>query len=283
MRRTVVRRTVAAAAVPTLVAAVLTGCGSGSGDSGNASDSSDVSQASYGRYTAGQEVDKAAFVQDLLKGLQKATTSRVTVSIDHGSGDPITAEGQIDLTADPVDAAISVTLPQASTPFDLRLVDGVAYANLGPLTNGKYATFDLGDSKNLPPQVQGLLDQMDPVKAFQKFGPSLSSVTYVGDEQVDGTTTRHFTLVVDTSKIAEMKDVPESADIPQQVSIEAWFDDDFLVRKVEAATDGAEQIQVQATFSDWGQPVDISAPPAGQVAEGSHSMGLGWSAATTRG
>ena len=152
--------------------------------------------------------------------------------------------------------------------IDMRVVDGVMYMNMGQMTNDKFVKYDLTDPAGLPPELQGLVDQMDPLAAFKGFGDALTSVTFVGEEEVDGEDLDHYTLVMDTAKIADLKDLPAGAGVPDEIEYDAWFDDDFLFRQMKMSMDMATTVSVDAKFFDWGESVDIEAPDAADVVEG---------------
>ena len=134
----------------------------------------------------------------------------------------MTAEGEADYTTDPPSMAMSMEMPamvEGGGEMEIRLVDGVMYMNMGQMTNDKFIKVDLSDPANLPPGMDTLTEQMDPLAAFEQFGPALTSVTYVGEEEVDGDATQHFTMVMDTSKIATFKDLPAGADVPKELVV----------------------------------------------------------------
>ncbi len=265
MLRTHLRRTGTAAVASLLLVAALAGCGNDTGD-GSAS-AEDSSQSVTGR-----KVDTAEFVGKVMAGLESATTARLSVDVTRGGGDPLHADGQVDLTSDPVSFAMSAELPPMANGVDVRLVDGVAYANLGPLTNDKFVKYDLAHGRALPDELKGFMDELDSLAVVKRLGSVLTSVTDVGDEQIDGTATRHYVLVLDLTSIPAMQKAPDSAKLPDEVSVDVWLDSDSLIRQLRTELDVGTPVQLKATFFDWGKPVDIQAPPASDVAVGRHTF-----------
>ena len=268
MRRTTLRRAVAAATVPTLMVAALTACGSDPEETSSGSDdtSSEGDAPAGDDYAEGEEVDKDAFVEDMAAGMKEASTAHVTMSVGMGE-DPIQGEGDVDYTTTPVSMALEMTMPMIDQPLDMRLVEGVMYMNLGQMTNDKFVKYDLNDPENLPPEMQGMADQMDPLAVFEEFGPALSSVTYVGEEDVDGDSLDHFSMVLDPTKIEAFGELPAgSKDMPKEISYDAWFDDDFRIRQIKSSDDSGG-FDMESTFSEWGESVEIEAPPASDVVE----------------
>jgi hypothetical protein len=267
MRRTTLRRFAAAAAVPTLLAAGLTACGSDSGSGGD--DASDDTAAASAEYTEGEEVDKEEFLSDFREGLEASTTAGITMTMDLGQSGTMTAEGDADYTTDPPNLAMTMEVPtMPDGGVDIRIVDGVMYMNMGQMTNDKYMLLDLSDPSNLPPGMDSLTEQMDPLAAFEQFGPALTSVTYVGEEEVDGDQTQHFELVMNTADVETFKDLPQGADIPEELTYDAWFDDEFRFRQLQLEMEAAgTPVKMEMQASDWGEDVEIEAPDPDDVVE----------------
>lgn len=215
----------------------------------------------------GEVVDNAEFVDEMMAGLEASTTANMTMDMDFGGG-TLAAEGQVDYTTDPV--SMSMTMSQDSMgdePIEMRLVDGIMYMNMGSMSNGKFMSFDLSDPENLPPGMGDLGDQMDPLAAFQEFEPALKTVTFVGDEDVDGEELQHYAVVMDSAKLESLKDIPADAGIPEEVAYDLWFDDEMRIRQMEMVMDMATPVSVKAELFDWDEPVEIVAPPADEIAE----------------
>jgi hypothetical protein len=261
MRRTTLRRLAIAAVVPTLLAGTLTACGSDNGsDDQAATASSDLKEV--------QEVDKDDFLADFRKGLEASTTAAITMDMDLGSSGKMTAEGDADYTTKPPSMAMTMSLPTAEGELELRLLDSVLYMNMGQLTNDKFVKMDLNDPSSLPPGMDSLTEQMDPLAAFEQFGPALTSVTYVGDEDIDGDSTQHYELKMDTSKVDTFKDVPASAGLPKELTYDAWFDDEFRFRQLTMDMEISKQpVSMQMQASEWGEDVDIKAPEESEIVE----------------
>ena len=253
----------------------LAACGS---DSGTATDEPEVSSQEQGSEAdaadlpdEGETVDNGDFVDWMMAGLDRSTTAHMTMSMDYGGGG-MDAEGQVDYTTTPV--SMSMTLggeAMGTDELDMRLVDGVMYMNMGQMSNDKFFKFDLNDPDSLPPGMEGLGDQMDPLAAFKDFEPALEEVVYVGSEDVDGDDLDHFTITMDTAKIPSLAEVPASAGLPDTVDYDMWFDEDFRVRQMNMAMDMGAQaggtVDVQAKLFDWDEPVDIVAPDPDQVSD----------------
>lgn len=222
----------------------------------------------------GETVDNGEFVDWMMDGLDRSTTAHMTMSMDYGAGG-MEAEGQVDYTTTPV--SMSMTLggeAMGVDNLDMRLVDGVMYMNMGPMSNDKFLKFDLGDPESLPPGMGDLGDQMDPLAAFKEFEPALEQVVYVGNEDVDGDDLDHFTVTMDTAKIPSLAEVPAGAGLPETVDYDMWFDEDFRVRQMnmtmgmgDMGAQAGMTVDVEARLFDWDEPVEIVAPDPDQVAD----------------
>jgi hypothetical protein len=269
MRRTTLRRLAAAAAAPTLLVASLTACGSDS-DSGSDSGSDQAASDTSASVEEGEEVDKDDFLNDFRDGLEASTTAAITMNTELGATGAITAEGDADYTTDPPSLSMTMEMPAMGTggAMEIRMVDGILYMNLGQMSNDKFMKLDLSDPKSLPPGMGALTEQMDPLAAIEQFEPALTSVTYVGEEDVDGDPTDHYELTMDTSKIEMFKDLPQGADVPEELTYDAWFDDEFRFRQLQMEMDAAGQaVTMEMQASDWGEPVDIKAPADSEIVE----------------
>ena len=256
-----------AAAASTALLLALTACGGGGDDASDEPSISESSDAAADQPAEGEEVEPADFVEDMKAGLENSTTAQMAMTMDIG-GTAINADGDVDYTSTPPGMAITMTNQMmGDQAIEMRLVDGVLYMNMGSMSNNKFVAYDLNDTKNLPPAVSGMADQMDPLAAFEDFGPALKSVTFVGEEDVDGEELAHYDLVVDTTKMESMQDLPAGSGMPEEIGYDLYFDDEFRIRQMNMAMDAAQSVNVEVKLSEWDGPVEIEAPPADDVVD----------------
>ncbi|QZY30374.1 DUF7537 family lipoprotein [Nocardioides coralli] len=259
----------ALAAVVAALALVLTGC---TGDPEAADDTADTGQQEQTEEpaedgpVAGEEVDKADFVANMREGLENATTAQVTMTVD-AAGQALEAEGQLDYTTEPTAMQMTMSMPTMSQqPIEFRLVDGVMYMNMGQMSLNKFMSFDLNDAKNLPPGMDGFTEQLDPLGGFEQFEESITSVTYVGEEDVDGEQLDRYALTVDTKTADGFQGLPSGQGVPEEVTFDFWVDDDFLARRMSTSLDaGPQSVSMDIRMTGWGEPVTIEAPPAKEI------------------
>lgn len=295
MRRSSSSRRGAAAALAVLLLG-LTGCGSGDPDATTddpaAASSSDAGQSTdpgegdqSGKGNSGDDGDGAEpagdaaavrkdFLARVRNGTKQATTTRVAMSMK-AAGGGFTAKGQIDYTTSPVSMSMTMKMPAlGSQPIQMRLVDSTMYMNMGALSGAKFVALDLNDPNGPLGNTKALRDSMDPLKAVQDLGKGLESVRLIGQDEIDGTTTDHYRVVVDTKAMAadlEQNGMP-AADLPRKLTYDMWMDENDHTLKTTMKIPGVSNLTM--TTSDWGAPVSITKPPAGQVTD-FESLGAG--------
>jgi hypothetical protein len=223
-------------------------------DSGE-SDDSDVAE--------GEEIDKDDFLADFQAGVENSTTAHMTMTTGM-SGMSIDAEGDIDYQTEPPAMAMIMSMPSMGGEIEMRFVDGIFYMNMGQQSQDKFIKMDPNDPNSPMGDVSELTESMDPVRQFEAFTEGVNKVVYVGEEDVDGETTDHYVLTLDTTKVESLKDAG-TAGIPKELDYDLWLDDDDRIRQMQLDLGDTGQIEVH--LSDWDEPVDIEAPPASQIME----------------
>ncbi len=185
----------------------------------------------------------------------------------------MSGSGDMDMAAKPLEASLHLTSSTLGGDLTMLMVDNAMYMK-SAMFGAKYVKVSM-DDKNSPIGQMGL-DSLDPSAMFDRFSDAVSGGTYVGKETVDGSQTDHYRFTIDGKALASA--VPSAAagaagSIPKTESMDVWFDGDGRYRKM-AMKVGAES--VTETFSDWGTPVSVKAPPAGEVQDMTKLMnGLG--------
>ncbi len=267
-RRTL-RRGVAAAALAPLLVAGLAACGDD--DSGSQATESTSAAAVLTGLQEGDEVDPGDFVDTVSDGVKASTTAHMTIKAGLGSLGEMSGEGDLDYTADPPELAMTMDLPMpGDAKAEMRYVDGVFYMSLGDLSGGKFWKLDPSDSDGPLGDMGSMLDQVDPMGTLEKLEPAIDTVTYAGDEDVDGQSLDHYELTVDPADLAKTMDLPDEAkaQLPDDITYDIWLDDEDRLAKLhlDLPVAGAES-SVDVTASDWGKDVTIEAPPADEVTE----------------
>lgn len=267
-------------AVPLLLAA----CGDGSGSSTtstsvNAAQSSSSSPGGapatdIGSAQPGQDVDTAAFVEAVNKGTAAAKTYAMQMKMDT-SGDQsgtITMDGEADVS-DQANPKMKMTMEipgaggaSSAGSIEMLLIDKAMFMKM-PGSAGKYFTTSVAEMAKL--SGQDLTQAMNPTAQLETMKSSIKKVTYVGEEDLDGVTTRHYKALIDTAKVAPSgtaTSLPSSASLPAEMPYEMWLDDEHRTRKFTMnMAVGTTNITYDGTLDKFGEPFNIAAPPASQV------------------
>ncbi len=271
MSRTALRRT-ASAAVLTLALSAFAACG---GDDSKDSADDPVSETTSSETdeptdepteeeteaapTAGEEIDPSELTAIFANAYDQATTATVTMST--GTKDAgFAGTGEADFTTTPPAMHLTMTIAQLPEPIEMIIVDNTLYQS-SPGTGGKFTATSL-DDPNSP--FASLGDQLDIGSQFETLEKAATAATYVGNE--DGLD--HYSLVVDSATLFEAQGtdtstLPEGS-LPPTFTYDLYFDEDGFFRKMETDIGDAGGT-VSASFDNWGEPVDISAPPASQI------------------
>ena len=262
---TISRKLSSLAAVLLLASLTLSACGD-KDDNKAASGTKSASSSS----SADKDLDAETFFTTLIKEQGKARSAHTTLTVGLG-GQTIKAEGDAEFGKTFADTSMSMDMDMGSAgpgTMKMVLVDGVFYMNLGQMTKGKYAKIDLTDETNpFAKQFSQLADQMDPAKQLEQFKKAVTSFEKKGEpKQLDGVEAQPYEIVLDTSKIDALSELPggASANVPKTITYVMYLGPDNLLRRMTADVAGSK---TQVDFSKWGEPVDVEAPPASEVSD----------------
>jgi hypothetical protein len=200
--------------------------------------------------------DKASFVAAMKAAGKNATTAHVTMTMD-AAGQKIAISG--DTKVDPGNPAMKMSMDMGSSmKVDMILVDKKVYMKGFPgLPAGKWAVID--SSSTIGKQLSQSLDQADPTKMYDQFGAAVTDVKYVGEDTVDGDKTWKYDLTLDTKAMQAQLPTDAKTQLPSTIAYTAWLDEKNQLRKVTFDLSG---VKADMTMSKYGEPVDVTAPPA---------------------
>lgn len=250
------------AAVALLVAA---GCGnatslSGSDDIG-ASGSAGLSKSEFAATL--QQATKSARSVHMIGTFQGAGQSLTLTADQELSGSASIA----DLTA-----KMSIEMSGMGS-VELRLVDGVAYMNVSklamsgmlPQSNKPWIKVDLTDPSGPFGSSFGQFSKSMDAASIGRLFTSASQLKELGPANIDGVQTTKYRVTIDTSKAASGLGVPTTelgGRVPATLAFDVWLDTEGRPTQISANLSGAS---MTFTFSKWGEPVNVQAPPASQV------------------
>lgn len=267
------RRVTLFAAGTALAALVLSGCGAKqqAADQGqNQGGSADFSSL---KILAASVGEKSAAKQ----------SAHMTMSMET-AGQTIKAEGDMRLGND-VAMDINMTLAGVGET-KMLLVDDAFYIKLPKeVQPGKqWIKIDVNGNDALSKALAGTIKQTkengDPSQVLKQLEDA-GEITAKKQENLNGVSTTHYTVLVDAKKQVE-KLTPELRPAMEEAikagvdkyPVEVWLDKENLpVRMslntpfVNPATKKPDTVKVTMDYSDWGKAVVVTAPPADQVGE----------------
>lgn len=191
-----------------------------------------------------------------------------------------------DMTMDLSDVVSQAGLPASDGTAEFRYLqengDPVVYMSIPFLSSqlpggASWIKIDLEQAgKSLGVDLDQLINQanQNPAQALDMLRAS-GSVTEVGTETVDGVSTTHYKATIDLSQAADKLGSDAEAWVqrlvnagaPATIPVDVWIGDDGLIRRLtmdESLATGAQSGDVKVTIdiSDYGTPVNVTAPPA---------------------
>lgn len=251
------RTRVAAAAVALTATLALAAC---SGDDEPAQEPSASTSDDATAAPTGDELTRQDFTATVAAAMAEAGS--VHVELDFGTVGA-TGEGDIQIGSSADDSALDVTVNGNA----VVLVDGIFYVNLGQVSGGQYLQVDPGAGGQFASSFGSLLEQANPASQLQLFDSALTDFRVDGaGAEVDGVATTAYVLTLDPATVLTPEQLALAGDdVPDSVEVTILLGGDDLPRRVTTSVAGAE---IEIDYSSWGEPVEISAPPADQVTDG---------------
>lgn len=272
MRRTSLLRL---AVVPVVSLVVLTGCGSseeGSSSGGSSRGSSSSQESPGSEETAAEPLTKADFGDRIYAAFQEAGT--LSFTLEQGGAAEATGSGEADLSGEQVASRVT-TEGVGIGKVEAIVLDGLFYVKSAQISGDKWLKIDPRAKSGFGALVGSLGGNSDPSKLLEVMNQA-SEVTAEGQEEVGGVeTTKYHVVLPREAFAATLGDNPQVTQmLPKQVEFDMWVDADDLVRKqVSELTVGQQKTSSTITYSGFGEPVEIEAPPASQTTTKAPGLG----------
>jgi hypothetical protein len=255
------------------LAATLGACGGNGGSSTAAKDTN-------GQAGSMNLVDLAQSIGD-----ETAEKSSAHMKITgKAAGQDITGEGDLKFGSAAAALSMDMTTPQGS--ISMVFLDGVLYVKTPQeLQPGKaWLKIDSSSTSPIAKALSSVNEQLgknaDPRAALQEFEKS-GEITATQEEELGGKKTTHYTITVNVRKMADNQTDPTQKKAMQDAiaagmkdfPVDVWVDEEGLPARFRLDTPtpdgsgGMTSVRMQVDYTDWGQPVEIAAPPADQIAE----------------
>ncbi|HET7736366.1 MAG TPA: hypothetical protein VFK52_10350 [Nocardioidaceae bacterium] len=197
--------------------------------------------------------DPQQVFEDMVAAMRAAKT--VTVASDLGVG---TAEGAMSYDADRTDLSLRMDIgPMAGV--ELRVVDGELFMSWPNVLTEAGKFFRIEEGSSMGDLVESLRSS-SPVDSAADISESVTAMREVGEEQIGTDDTIHYVVTIDTEKSSQFIGGTEGAqdvELPETIDVDMWVTTDDLMRRVVVSLGTAA---MQLDYTDWGKPVDISAP-----------------------
>lgn len=283
MDRTLLGATLAAGSVLALVA----GCGGNAATATSAGTSTSNTGASVAASSGGASASSAPAAPAV--ALQAALADSSNDKTVTFTGSFTSAQGSGQMSGQEQFApqlAMSMSLTTSQTTIDEVWIGSTIYmkdaALTGALGGKAWVSFDLANMGALGSAMSaetGTLKNANPANLIESMLVA-DNLADLGSQTVDGVQTTHYSGTVDPataydSPLAKKHLTPAQIQQLQSVDsesgsstekIDLWLASDGLPVKITIVdTTSAGSTTSTMQFSDWGQPVDISAPPAAEV------------------
>jgi hypothetical protein len=232
--------------------------GGGSADAGETEPSEEPSDEP-GADAGGSDVDPAAFGKKLVE----AQIAAGTVHMEGTLGGAVTMSGVMDFAAGSPAMDMKMSGGQLGGDARMILVDQTMYMQVpGTGMGDKFLKIDTSDPDS---PLAKSMQSMDPSTSFRAF-EAVTSLERVGQEKIAGVDTTHYKVTIDTARSlkAQGVDPRQAGALPDEVRYDVWVGEDNLARKMVTSR---EMGGLEVMLTEWGEPVQIEAPPPGQVQE----------------
>jgi hypothetical protein len=225
-------------------------------------------------------------------GTQKSKSSKFSMEMNV-AGMAVTATGQG--RYDGTNTAMSMSMDLLGQQMEVRLIGQAIYLKMPDSMRAStgstkpWTKVSLDDStaagKALSENYSQLAEQNDPSKMLEQIQKA-GTITKSESTTLNGEQANHYTVDIDFAKLADQMPAGLPADAKAQLAgknvhfpMDLWVNSDQLPMQIitdmsalGSALGGAEASQLgemtmTMKYTDWGGPVDVTAPPADQVGE----------------
>ncbi len=278
MKSTTTRRAAALLLAAPLALAACSSTSSSPAPSGSGSGATS-STASLGDLTPGQAVDRATFFAVTKAVAEKNKTYAYSTEIGD-KGSVMTSSGVVD-NSDAGDRKRQLTIKDSGgTESQMVIAGGQVYAKAGTDAAAKWV------KSPISPKVEAVL--AGAAQRLEEDKSIATAITYVGEEDVKGVKTRHFSVTVDPTKATataaptggstSASPAPSASGTPatsapatasgaasspaSATKVEYWLDDQNRTRKMVHTVAG---LPTTTFYEKWGESVTITVPASDQV------------------
>jgi hypothetical protein len=242
-------RRILALAVTLALGLSLTACGDK--DASKASGDSDTSTSAK---PAGKPLTRENFSERVFNAIDKAGSAKVHFEAGKGA-QKFSGDGEIKY-GDELALRVKMNVPNeaaGAAPQQMMMVGETFYISMGD----KYMTMPLDAFKSMG--VPDISANLDPKVQAKAFGQAVTKFEQSGaPETLDGVQATPYSVTFDPKKAPDVY----GTTLTDPVTVVYYIGPDDLLRKMVFADKNGDFI---STYSDWGSPVTIEAPPASDL------------------
>ncbi|WP_019814163.1 hypothetical protein [Saccharomonospora saliphila] len=225
-----------------------------------------------------EQLANSASIQTTETGSSKITLEMSVM------GQQITGEGKASYGADP---AMTLTMSAMGQATEMRMVDNTIYMKMPPqqaqAMGADTPWVSMSPGQGLP--AGQMAQQSDPTKVLDTIKQSGAEITASETAMLNGEEVSRYTVTLDpmqalemsgntqlteqqkqqfAQRMSEVGPVPmeidlNSANLPVRIAMD--------MKQIAEAGGMPGEVSMTMTFSDWGTPVEVEAPPRDQVTE----------------
>lgn len=216
--------------------------------------------------------DALGSIQKTIDTTNKASSVAVTMT-GNVAGESVDMRGVIDL-GDPLKADMTVNDPKEGQTT-VRIIDttfyiGVPEEEQASMDGKKWLKMNLADLGQNSDAMARQFEDMDPVKGLKTLLKG-KDVTVVGEENVDGVQTVHYTTTSPVDSYLTELDAEVRKGVQAQlakagvteIKTDVWVDEQYQPRRVHMVMGTVSDFTIN--YTDYGKPVTIEAPPAAET------------------
>lgn len=255
-----------------IAALVLTGCG----------DNPPANQGGGGSGGGGSDVGTLKLLAENVAKKSAEKSSAHMVFKAEAAGESFEGEGDIRLGADPA-MKMTMTVP-GQGELEMRLIGEAFYVKTPEeIEPGKpWLKLDANGndpiSQSLGAAVKQMREQGDPSQLLKQLEQA-GEITGRTQEDLNGKPTTKYSVTIDVAKAAQasgMKDALEAAEKAgvKNFPLEVWVDQENLpvrmamdIAMKDPSSGQTANAKFSVDYSDWGKPVEVTAPSPSEVAE----------------
>jgi hypothetical protein len=223
---------------------------------------------------------KESFASSVAMATSRATSVHVSGTVSaHGMA--IAIKGDLAIKGKSISdvvARLDVTSAMPRASATVLITSGAVYLRTSgfpmPMKSSKpWIEADLtGPGNPVGSFYKQTMSRINPAMMAKAFR-AMTSLQRIGTAKVQGVETTHYAVTVDTAKVLRLlrtrSPLGNSASearkyLPKTFRYDVWLDASQRPVRIKGAYSG---VSVDMTFTSWGKPVSVHAPPASQVSK----------------